>query len=446
MHFSTASAIHQLKWVTGLILIFGFRLCTAQEHLLVGVVTHVPTREGLSLLEQCGVDSVRDDLWWSAVEVKAGHYQIPRKFLDYNEDLRDHEIEPLWVLGYRNPLYLQGERPTTDAAREAYARYAEYCVGELKGRVHYWEIWNEWNWNFGSAEGKWGGTPQDYVKLMKIVYPRLKKIDPKATILAGAVAGTDIPWLKAACQAGLLQYCDGVSIHPYCHGATGENYLPETGWLDRVNRYRNCLRSFNSGNPTPLYITEIGWPTYLPQNRRAFSPQDVGHYVSRLFLLASTIPELKAVWWYDFKDDGLNPYDQENNFGILRNDLTPKPAYYALKDVAAFLKRAKFVSNEDTRPATGLKIIRFRTQDDTDAFAVWTTQDNHTWQISWLAPDRKAGKPVRITTCGANTVKRQWSINPQTCTSILTVTANSTPVIIEGNFDNAVLHELRQIR
>ena len=42
---------------------------------------------------------------------------------------------------------------------------------------------------------------------------------------------------------------------------------------------------------------------------------------------------IHSIYGYDFVDDGFNVLERENNFGIVRRDLTPKPAYRALAKV-----------------------------------------------------------------------------------------------------------------
>jgi hypothetical protein len=43
--------------------------------------------------------------------------------------------------------------------------------------------------------------------------------------------------------------------------------------------------------------------------------------------------------WYDWKNDGQDPADGEQNFGTVKDDLQPKPAYTALKTMTDELKR-----------------------------------------------------------------------------------------------------------
>ncbi|AUU95063.1 TPA: hypothetical protein MIV08_26910 [Klebsiella pneumoniae] len=83
------------------------------------------------------------------------------------------------------------------------------------------------------------------------------------------------------------------------------------------------LISTNKGlREIPLYITEIGYPTY--RGKPEFTEDDVESYAIEYFKVASSMPFIKGIWWYDLKDDGNDKNNKEHNFGILKNDLTRK--------------------------------------------------------------------------------------------------------------------------
>ena len=108
-------------------------------------------------------------------------------------------------------------------------------------------------------------------------------------------------------------------------------------WIESVQA---MLRSYNGGKDVPLYVTEMGWPTHTQKS--GSDPELSASYLARLYLLARTQPWFKGLWWYDFQDDGWNPTLNEDNFGIVRPDLTPKPAYHVLADIAELVSRGRF--------------------------------------------------------------------------------------------------------
>ena len=84
--------------------------------------------------------------------------------------------------------------------------------------VRLYEIWNEWDIGIGLPKPyRKGGSPEDYVRLLKAVYPRIKAVDPDVTVIAGASTsgGVKKGWLEAIVKLGALDYCDAISIHSY---------------------------------------------------------------------------------------------------------------------------------------------------------------------------------------------------------------------------------------
>lgn len=55
-------------------------------------------------------------------------------------------------------------------------------VNHFKGRVKYYQIWNEWN---GTAGATSVGSVRDYKILVKAAYPVIKKINPASVIITG---------------------------------------------------------------------------------------------------------------------------------------------------------------------------------------------------------------------------------------------------------------------
>jgi hypothetical protein len=47
--------------------------------------------------------------------------------------------------------------------------------------------------------------------------------------------------------------------------------------------------------------------------------------------LANLLAGVPLSIWYDWKDDGPDPAEREHNFGTVRQDLRPKPAYVAAR-------------------------------------------------------------------------------------------------------------------
>src|SRR5690349_3914234 len=118
----------------GLLFTLGFGLSVAaspgraaSEDLRFGAMTHFahgwdPVWADIAVLR--GVRTVRDELYWDAVEREKGVFAFPRQFDAYMDSLRRNRISPLIVLSFENRNYDGGETPHSTEAISAFARYS----------------------------------------------------------------------------------------------------------------------------------------------------------------------------------------------------------------------------------------------------------------------------------------------------------------------------------
>jgi hypothetical protein len=344
-------------------------LVSEEQPFKMGVVTHFGQNKGnieanLNLIQQMGASSIRDEVFWASVEHQKGQYAIPANAEQFVTASLARGLKPLLTLDYGNPFYDGGDKPISDAAVEGYAKYAEFVVSHFKGRVSSYEIWNEWNGSVGKTTP---GTAETYVRLLKVVYPRLKAIDPNVVIIGGAVAGGGITdgWFKAMLDAGALSAADAISVHQYIFGSTGFNRTPER-LVAKIGAIQNTLRSYNKGQDFPLYLTETGWPT----TSGGISPNEAGDFNAETMFLVATTPYLKGLWWYDFEDDGTDPTNTEDNFGLVTAELTPKPGYLALSSVMRWTSGVQFLKRLTNSDST-IDGVYSQLPNGEQALAIW---------------------------------------------------------------------------
>ena len=305
----------------------------AEDHLIVGVGASLSDQDKpFALLQSLGVSSVRLDAPWRVVELSPGRYEIPGWLEKNVNEARSRDIEPFLILAYGNQLYDQ-DKPRSAATRLAFTRYAAYLVNHFRGRVRYYSIWNEWNAATGHTTP---GSPDDYIALSKVVYPSLKGVDNSAVILSTSISDivSNPKWIERFLALGGLRYADGLALNPY-NFFLGRKGTPELA-LERVDRIYALALTHSQGKSVPIYITEMGYPTYSGQGGR--SQDAAADDMARFLLLASTRSHVKAVWWYGFRDQGLDPANKEHHFGIYDYQFAPKPAAHALRDVTRLLK------------------------------------------------------------------------------------------------------------
>ncbi|MDX2231922.1 MAG: hypothetical protein NW220_19970 [Leptolyngbyaceae cyanobacterium bins.349] len=130
-------------------------------------------------------------------------------------------------------------------------------------------------------------------------------------------------------QLGYLAPLDAGNMHSYAGGNLPSQDL-DTKWIP--------LTKVVSGDK-PIVATETGWHTAIadPQPpQAAVSEIAAAKYIPRLFLEYFN-RNIQRAFVYELIDERPAP-DQENNFGLLRFDGSPKPAFVALKNLITLLK------------------------------------------------------------------------------------------------------------
>jgi polysaccharide biosynthesis protein PslG len=331
---------------------------------IVGVGTHIFANDldlNVQKTAEMGMNSVRDDLCWEGVETSLGSLIMPDKMARYTQKLADSSISPLIILDYGNHFYDQGGKPTSPEGLAAYVNYARFSTNSLKGTTKLFEIWNEWDRSSGP------NSPEAYFKLVQSAAPAIKAENSDAVVLAGAASTSAMRsgWIDKLVQAGVMDYVDGISIHPYVHCESDSR--PET-WVSFLQGFSDNLQRINSGREVPLYITEMGWSS--DTGACGNSPEVVGKYVARAMLLARTVPSLRGLWWYDLKNDGKNPAEGEDNFGLMSYDYAPKPAFNAIKDTATLIRDGRRFVRLASQP--DLVIEQIDDKSGLKTFAIWT--------------------------------------------------------------------------
>jgi len=321
----------------------------------LGVNIHFtdPKPGELEMLAAAGFKWVRMDFGWGGTERKKGEYD----FSTYDRlvaALEQFQIRAVFILDYGNPLYADpGDTPpftsraNSPEFREAFGKWAVAAVQHFKGRGYLWEMWNEPNGGFWKSPDKTG----DYIALAKSTGEALRQaglLGPKGEAFIGpATSEIDAPYLEACFKAGLLEYWDAVSVHPYRQGA------PETV-EEEYRSVRLLIRKYAPKDKTiPIISGEWGYST----GWKNFDDEKQARYLAREFLVnvANGIP---LSIWYDWHDDGTNPQESEHRFGIVRNEYhagrdpvyDAKPAYLVARalmsePVAVLLQHGAFAAS-----------------------------------------------------------------------------------------------------
>lgn len=353
-------------------------LSAVTPEFLVGVCTHfgdskVDLARNLKLIKEAGATSIRDDIHWAEIEHQQGIYAMPPTYERFVDQSVQAGLAPLLILDYGNPLYDKGDKPTSPQGIEGFARYAEFVARHFKGRVHVYELFNEWDGRVGHTSS---GQPESYISLIKVVTPRIKQVDNSIVVIGPAVTSGGITngWFESFLAEGGTKWLDGVSLHPYSYYMGKANRTPAR-CIERIADYEAMIKKYSGGKTIPIYVTEVGYPTY---NGKVSTATDLSAaYLGQLYLLARTLPFLKGIWWYDFKDDGFDKNEIEQSFGLVTADLTPKPGFFELKEISGTSTSASSAARIDVSDSD-LTVLRLKLPNGSQRAALWRNTESTT--------------------------------------------------------------------
>jgi polysaccharide biosynthesis protein PslG len=386
----------------------------------VGVNIHFVRghEQDLDLIRNAGFKFIRMDFGWASIERRRGEYD----FSAYDElttNLEERGLRALYILDYSNPLYEDeqltknpingGEERNTASPQHpesvaAFARWAAAAAKHFQSRGVIWEIWNEPNIFF------WRPKPDvaQYNALALATAKAVREADAAATIVGPATS--EFPWefLEKFLQAEAIPYLDAISVHPY------RGRPPETAVADyeRLRGLMEKLAPSESKRQLPIISGEWGYSSHA----KGVSLETQAAYLVRQQLV-NLVAGIPISIWYDWKNDGDDPKENEHNFGTVASDLKPKPAYQAVRAL--------------TRELGGFGIERRLSLANTNDFGLiltnlvgqrkivaWTTAQPHTATIALSFPVQSVsgvdlnGEPVATKVAGQN-VETTLSESPQ---------------------------------
>jgi hypothetical protein len=169
---------------------------------------------------------------------------------------------------------------------------------------------------------RWSGSAADLVHVYAVAYNAIHAADPKAKVIGPCVfpnAGSNTAWLQSLLDAGLANYLDGFSIHPYAQ---------QPGDLESLAsnlRTQKSMVDGKKGSALPRFGTEQGWST-LGDNAndmtqaRGLLRSDIitlgeGYRFNFTFYIADFFEEPGYGYYYN-----LNP-----NISFGTDKISPKP-------------------------------------------------------------------------------------------------------------------------
>ena len=233
-----------------------------------------------------------------------------------------------------------------------------------------------------------------------------------------------------ACLGDISGITDAGNIHHYSGDLTPE--ASENGSADwRLSGWISNVRAAVGPN-APVVSTESGYHTAVndPDGHRPVSETADGKYMTQLHF-AFQRAGLSRTFKYELVDEFPNAAkdDLQSNFGLLRNDLTEKPAYTALNNVMDLLAddmQATLIPLDYSvsgAPGT-FKQYLLQKSDGTHWLAMWN--DISVWNgTTDLTP---SDVNVTLTLGTAKTIKTYRPYTSASAASTTTGTSDSVPI------------------
>ena len=323
----------------------------------------------LQMIAAAGFGMIRQQFPWEDIEISGRGDFVDRRN-DLNGDGTPDEIDA-WVkydnivdLAEKYHIQIQArlDNPPKWSNAKAggfgppddYQDFVNYAVAVAernKGRIRYYQVWNEPN-----ANGEWGDNqpvnPEQYTDLLCQTYKALKAVDPTIVVISGPLSPTvsltdrnlnDFIFLQRMYTAGASPCFDVMSAQGYgfFSGPTDRRMRPQTLTFAR-NLYIRDIMVANGDSHKPIWISEAAWnaqpedPSVVTSQYGAFgivTPEEAARYMPLGYQRAQQEwPWIGNISYWFFK----RAADYEKNqafyyFRMVEPDFTPLPVYDSMK-------------------------------------------------------------------------------------------------------------------
>ena len=182
-------------------------------------------------------------------------------------------------------------------------------------------------------------------------------------VVAGGLSGSDGEFINRLYDAGIRGSFDAFSIHPY-HGdrppsATAEGNARIWSFASGIPWVREIMAQ--RGDVKPLWLTEFGTTTCTELEDRCVTDTGQASHTSDAWRIIAGWDFVQGATQYQLRDNGDDRSEREDNFGVLRENFSPKPAYAAL---SAALRGVSAGKPSSTRKKRRFKVtVRLRSRN-----------------------------------------------------------------------------------
>ena len=277
-------------------------------------------------IKEMGGTAVPINIPWLNVEREQGKWDF--EYVDHQVELAEKHglamfaytgLTPDWALPPEAPQDTPdiGFRfPPADEYTEQFITYCRKVADRYKGRIQYYQFWNEPNGCSWIKEGcANGGEYASYVKWLKIWFTAMKEMDPNCVL---AVGGLDyhegVPghlYIEGLYREGAKDYFDAMAIHPYG--------IETPIYHKAIEDTRRVMVKQGDGHKG-IWLREYGWEMEDEEEKSRRIAQTLAEFNDPKYYYVT------MAMYLILTDPGGNV-----PFGLCDNYLKPRPSYHAYK-------------------------------------------------------------------------------------------------------------------
>ncbi|MDM8531659.1 cellulase family glycosylhydrolase [Anaerolineales bacterium HSG25] len=333
--------------------------------------------QALRLISEAGIKWVRQEFTWEDIEIHGKgdfedrrHEPYKSAWEKYDQIVDFAEKYDLKIMARLSnpPAWTRAMTDTVGAFAppDDYQDYGDFVTAlatRYRGRIPAYQIWNEPN-----IYPEWGEYPisaEEYTELLKVGYQSIKKADPDAIVVMGALAATieldrqrrysptgfptspgglsDVLFLQQLYNAGAAPYFDVLAMQGYglWSGPTDRRMQPRVLNFSRPLYVRDVMVR-NGDAHKAIWLSELGWNVVPPESGlppiygQVTLEQQARYTQIAYQRIQKEWPWLGVGFYWFFKqaDDREKLGNPQYYFRMMEPDFTPLPIYEAIKTQA----------------------------------------------------------------------------------------------------------------
>jgi hypothetical protein len=334
-------------------------------HIGYGMIVHMYYQDHnriLNAVKDLGFTWIKQQVQWSDTENPKGTYY----WGELDRIVNDTHAAGLNLMLsiVRTPQWARSSGVGFPDRPQDLADFMQAMAFRYAGRVQAYEIWNEEN--LGNETGPDHWHPAKYAEILKAGYLGVKAGDPSAIVISGALTPTGVYTDDAVEDTWFLdqlyqwnngeirQYYDVLGMHPYGYWNPPDAMYPVrqpsdqtpateyknhgSFYFRRIEDQRAVMEKHGEGQKQ-VWLTEFGWCS--DQREGGYvecinnSLQDQANYIVRAYQKAETdYPFMGVMFLWNLNFSTFQEwYTGPSHFAILNPDWSPRPAYWALKNM-----------------------------------------------------------------------------------------------------------------